>query len=149
MKTAARLASAVACVALVGVLARNGIAEAILTRGDDAARAGELATAATYYDRARLIGGDSIDQLERYALLALLTPRGKMSSSAMRSADAFLGANPASAPGYFDRGLIEWRNGAYAVSARDFRTAWHIGRDPRAVAFARSALRRAHRRNRP
>jgi len=133
----------------VGLFARNAIAEAILTRGDDAARAGHLAAATTYYDRARAIGGDSFQELERYTLLALLAPRKKVPPSAMRSANAFLATNERSAPGYFDRGLIEWRLDAYIASARDFRVAWRLGHDPRAAAFARSALRRARSGARP
>jgi len=145
MNVAARLTGAVACVALVGMLARGGIAGAILTRGDDAARAGRLADASAYYDRARTIGGDSLDEVDRYTLLALLAPRGRTSPSALRSADAFLDADDRSAPGHFDRGLIEWRIGSYAASARDFEVAWRLGHDPRAARFARNALRRADR----
>lgn len=145
MRIAVRLVGAVACVALVGVLARAGIAGAILARGDDAARAGRLAAASAYYDRARAIGGDSFDEVERYTLLALLAPRGRTSPSALRSANAFLEADDRSAPGHFDRGLIEWRIGSYAASARDFQVAWRLGHDPRAATFARNALRRARR----
>jgi hypothetical protein len=149
MKVGARLGLALACVALVGVFARSGIGEAILARGDDAARAGRLTAAATYYDRARVIAGDSIDQIERYALLALLAPRGKVSGSARQSADAFVEANAHNPEGYFDRGLIEWRDGSYAASARDFGTASTIGHDPRAAAFAHAALRRVLRTVKP
>jgi hypothetical protein len=145
VRAVVRFTCALAIAGSVLVLARTAIAAAILARGDDAARAGRLADAASYYDRARTVGGDTFEELERYALLALLSPSGRVPAAAMRSANGFLRTNAGSGPGYFDRGLIEWRAGSFDASARDFRLAWKLGGDPRAATFARSAGRRARR----
>lgn len=147
MTAAIRLSCALACIGLTGLAARSSIADAVLARGDDAARSGRLAAAERYYDRAEAIGGARTETLERYALLALLAPRGASLSAAMHAADGFVGQNPTSVVGHFDRGLIEWRQRAYLAAAFDFRIAAVAG-DDRARAFAAASLRRVSRRER-
>lgn len=137
-----RLTCAVGCVLLSGFVARASLADAILARGDDAARGGKLATAERYYERAETIGGDRIETLERFALFALLSPRGTPLPGALRYADAFVLRHPANTNGRFDRGLIEWRLRRYVAAEGDFRIAG-AGGDPRARAFAAAARRRS------
>lgn len=143
MSALGRISCALACIVLVGFAARASIADAVLARGDDAARAGRLNAAERYYERAEAIGGDRIETLERFALVALLAPRGTPLAGALRSADGFLLRDPASVGGHFDRGLIEWRQRSYAAAAGDFEIAARTGGDPRARAFFAAALRRA------
>jgi hypothetical protein len=137
------MAGAFLCIALVGVVTRASVADAILARGDDAARAGRFVDAVRYYERADVVGGTPVAVLDRLALLALLAPRGRLSASTMTIANAFLAAHPGDAGGRFDRGLIEWRDHDYMSAAADFGLVAKIDGDPRARAFASAARRRA------
>lgn len=145
MRALVRVSCALTCVALAGVAARVSIADAVLARGDDEARSGRLVSAERYYGRAEAIGGARVETLERYALVALLSPRGVSLSAAIRAADGFVIQHPRSVVGHFDRGLIEWKQRAYAAAARDFRYASAKGGDERARVFAAAASRRARR----
>lgn len=145
MRALRRLCCSLVCLAIAGYASRDAIAGGLLIRGDDAARAGDIAAATSFYSRAESFGGATFPALERWAMVALLLPRGVAETSGIRAADDFLNTHPHDGPGYFDRGLIEWRQGGYRAAARDFRSAFAYGRDPRAALFAAVAGRRAGR----
>jgi hypothetical protein len=145
LNAARRIALSLGCLACAGFAARASIGDAILARGDEAARADSLVAATRYYERAELVGGVTLAALERFALLALLSPEGALPASALRSANAYLAARPQDPAGHFDRGLIEWRERAYASAAADFRIAAVAGNDSRARTFAAASLRREER----
>jgi len=141
-----RLASSIAVAVGVAVAMRSPLGDAIIARGDEALRAGRYVDAIRYYRRATYLTGPSEAVLERDALLALIAPSRIAFEAATKDADAFVAGHRSDALGYYDRGLVEWKERSYLDAERDFGTASSLGQGTLARSFQRASARRLRRR---
>jgi tetratricopeptide (TPR) repeat protein len=143
---ARRLACAIVAIAAAAVLLRAQLADALVTRGDDAFRSGDVAGALRAYDRAVRIDPHSAIAADRLAFfLALRHERGS-AERAVAIASVALAARAGDAALAADRGFAEMQLGRWTAAERDFAAAGLRGRDARYDHLAaRMALRRGDR----
>jgi tetratricopeptide (TPR) repeat protein len=121
------------------------IADALVTRGDDAFRAGDLAAAIRSYERALRLDRRSTIAADRFAFFLALQHDPLDARRAIAVASQALRAEP-TASIFADRGFAEMQLGRWRDAERDFASAGTLGHDARYDHLAaRMALRRGDR----
>jgi tetratricopeptide (TPR) repeat protein len=140
-----RLLCAAVSVAVAGLLFRGQLADALVTRGDDAFRSGDIPAALRTYDRALRIDPRSTVAADRLAFFLALQHDPENAQRAVRIASDALQVQRTS-PLFADRGFAEMQLHRWPDAERDFATAGALGRDARYHHLAaRMALRRGDR----
>jgi tetratricopeptide (TPR) repeat protein len=141
-----RLLLAGLTLALAFVLFHGQLAAAVVTRGDDALRGGDLSTALRLYSRAVALDPHSPVAADRLAFHLALRHDRQNARAAVAVASRALSIN-ASEPGLFvDRAFAEVQLRDWHASERDFDRAGALAHDPRYEHFAgRMALRSGDR----
>jgi tetratricopeptide (TPR) repeat protein len=150
-----RLMVASLSLVLAGVLFHGNVASALVTRGDDVLRAGDVEGAVRYYARAARLDAGSLVAADRLAFFLLMRRRAGDAARAYAIADAVLRARPAASGAsdpsstsalLADRALAALRLGNVRTAERDFATAAATAGDPRyAFLAAHAAMRRGDR----
>ena len=131
-----RVAVAAFSLACAAALFRSDVASALVTRGDDLLRAGNVDGAVGAYARAARFDAASTVAADRLAFF-LLVRRG--SGDAVRAfaiADTALTASPTDSALLADRAFAAQRLGRWRVAERDFSRAAATAHDPRYAHFA-------------
>jgi tetratricopeptide (TPR) repeat protein len=128
----------VATVALLVAFAlfRAQLASAVVTRGDDALRAGDIDAAIRLYDRAAQLDPHSAVAADRLAFNLALhhgTVDARRSQSVATHA---LESLPGDAALFADRAFADMQLREWTSAERDFAAAGDLGRDPRYEHFA-------------
>jgi tetratricopeptide (TPR) repeat protein len=122
------------------------LAAAVVTRGDDALRAGDVATAMRFYARAEQLDPRSAVAADRLAFNLALRHDRTGARLAIVVASAALTREPDNGPVYADRAFAELELHDWRSAERDFAAAGALGGDARYDHFAaRMALHRADR----
>ena len=124
------------------LLLRAPLAEALVTRGDDALRNGDGATALRSYRKALTLDPDSIVAADRLAFQLALRHRPADAEAAIHVAAVALARHPGAVPLLADRAFAELQLKRWGAARADFTAAGSAGADPR---FANLALRIALR----
>jgi tetratricopeptide (TPR) repeat protein len=142
--TARRFVIALASVACAGVLFHGNIASALVTRGDDQARAGDVEAAVRSYARAIDLDARSATAADRLAFTLLMRRRAGDASRAFRIAEAALRDVPGEPALLADRAFASERLGRWNSAEGDFAAAALAARDPRYAHLAARMADRAH-----
>lgn len=142
MKRGRRFVCAALSLGVAALLFRGPLAAAVVTRGDDALRNGDAATALRSYRKALAIDPGSAVAADRLAFELALHHRRADAEAAVALAGRALDRHPADAALLADRAFAELVLSRWAAARDDFRRAGALARDPRyADAAARIALR--------
>jgi tetratricopeptide (TPR) repeat protein len=132
------------CVAFA--LLRSPLAESIVTRGDDALRAGDVATAVRSYRKALTLDPGSLVAADRLAFQLALRHRSADAQAAVRIASQALRLHPGSVPLLADRAFAHLQLHHWSAAQADFQSAGTLAADPRYRSLAAQlALRHALR----
>ena len=143
---ARRCALAGTALTLAFALFHAQLAAAVVTRGDDALRAGDSATALRLYARAMQLDATSSVAADRLAFYLALSHQRAGARQAIALASQALAAGPGDAALYADRAFAEVQLHAWRDAERDFARAGRLAHDPRYEHFAaRMALHAADR----
>jgi tetratricopeptide (TPR) repeat protein len=136
-----RIACAAAALALAALCFRAQLADALVTRGDDALRTGDVATALRAYGRAATLDPRSVVASDRLAFFLAVRHDRPDAERSIAVATAALRAR-ASAPLFADRAFAEMELRRWRAASDDFGRAGALARDARYDHLAaRTALR--------
>ncbi|HTW83425.1 MAG TPA: hypothetical protein VMD91_05075 [Candidatus Sulfotelmatobacter sp.] len=139
-----RFALAAVALACAALLFRGEVATALVTRGDDALRGGDVDRAVNAYARATAIDARSAVAADRLAFF-LLVRRGRGDAAlALAVAVRALRAVPNDPLLLADRGFAAQRLGRIREAERAFAAAALGARDPRYAQLAGRMAQRAH-----
>lgn len=142
---ARRCTLAAAALTLAFALFHGQLAAAVVTRGDDALRAGDAAAALRFYARATQLDPASTVAADRLAFYLALSHRRAGARQAIAVASRALAARGDAAL-FADRAFAELQLQAWRDAERDFARAGRLAHDPRYEHFAaRMALHSADR----
>jgi tetratricopeptide (TPR) repeat protein len=118
------------------------LASAVVTRGDDALRNGDVAGAMRFYARAERLDPGSTVAADRLAFNLALRHDRDDARLAVAVATSAIALHPRDPSIFADRGFAELQLGAWRSAEGDFAQAGILGRDARYDHFAsRMALR--------
>jgi tetratricopeptide (TPR) repeat protein len=141
-----RLGLAAAALAVAFVLFHGQLAAAVVTRGDDALRAGDAGTAIRLYERAAQLDPGSIVAADRLAFHLALRHDRPGAQRAIAVATRTLAVGHADPALFADRAFAELSLRRWRDAERDFARAGALAHDARFDHFAgRMALRSADR----
>jgi tetratricopeptide (TPR) repeat protein len=141
---ARRFALALSAVALAAVLFRGAVASALVTRGDDAQRAGDASGAVRYYVRALRADPRSVAAADRLAFALLSRRRAGDAQAALAVAGTALRFAPRDPALLADRAFAQQRLARWRGAERDFAAAALAAHDARYAHFAAKMAERAH-----
>jgi tetratricopeptide (TPR) repeat protein len=137
-----RCACAVTALAAAALLFHGSLAAAVVTRGDDALRNGDITTAVRSYRKALALDPRSALAADRLAFELALFHRPDAAAAAVAVASAVLRQHPDEAGLYADRGFGELQLHAWRDARADFARAGALASDARYdYLAARLALR--------
>ena len=141
MKAPRRFACAALALGTAALLFRGQLAAAVITRGDDALRNGDVATALRNYRKALVLDPASAVAADRLAFELALRHRRADAQAAVELAGRGLRQHPDDPALLADRGFAELELGRWREAGFDLRRAGALTQDPRyAHAAARIAL---------
>lgn len=146
LSRARRCGLAGAALTIAFVLLHGQLAAAVVTRGDDALRAGDSATALRLYARAMQLDATSPVAADRLAFYLALSHQRAGARQAVAVATRVLAAGTNEPALYADRAFAELQLHAWRNAERDFARAGGLAHDARYEHFAaRMALHAADR----
>jgi len=141
-----RCVLAAAALTIAFALFHRQLAAAVVTRGDDALRAGDSATALRLYARAIQLDVTSSVAADRLAFYLALSHQRAGARAAIAVASRALTAGIGDPALYADRAFAELQLHAWRDAEHDFARAGRLAHDPRYEHFAaRMALHAADR----
>ena len=140
-----RLLCATVAIGVSALLFRGQLADALVTRGDDAFRTGDMPAALRAYGRAIALDPRSSVAADRLAFFLALRHERSSAERAIFIATIALRKHDDS-PLFADRGFAEMQLGRWSAAEADFGRAGALGRDARYDHLAgRMAMRRGDR----
>lgn len=139
-----RASCAAISIAIAALLFHGPLAASVVTRGDDALRGGDLATALRSYRKALMLDPSSAIAADRLAFHLALVHSPVAAASAIAIASDALRLHPRDSSLLADRGFGELQLRAWRAARADFTRAGSLGNDARYdYLAARLALRLA------
>ncbi len=137
-----RCACALVALTVSALLFRGSLSAAVVTRGDDALRGGDVATAVRSYRKALALDPASALAADRLAFQLALVHRPAQAAAAVSVASAALARHPLEPALFADRGFGELQLHAWQNARADFARAGILAHDARYhYLAARLALR--------
>jgi tetratricopeptide (TPR) repeat protein len=139
-----RIVCSVVALGAATLVLRGPLAEAVVTRGDDAIRIGDVSTALRSYRKALTLDPDSIVAADRLSFQLALRHRPTDAEAAVRVATDALRRHPGTVALLADRGFAQLQLKHWTAARADFTSAGAMATDLRYTRLAaRIALQHA------